>query len=60
MSSARGRGNRDDNMTKYERQKWEHVRKNKEMMESLRLHKLRAEVQPAQQNKRAKVSIVHF
>jgi hypothetical protein len=58
MSSARGRDNRDDDMIEYERQKWEQVRKNKEMVEFLHLRKLRAELQPAQQNKRAKVSLV--
>jgi hypothetical protein len=44
MSNARGRGNRDDDMNEYERQKWEQVRKNKEMVEFLHLRKLRAEL----------------
>jgi len=56
MSSARG-SNRDDGMTDYERQNWEEVARNNEKMESLRLHQLRTELQPAQQKKRAKVSV---
>jgi hypothetical protein len=39
MSSARGRGNGDDDLTEYERQKWEQVARNHEKMESLRLKK---------------------
>jgi hypothetical protein len=38
MSSARGRGYRDDDITDYERQKWEQVARNKEKVESLHLH----------------------
>jgi len=58
MSSARGRCNEDDDMTEYERQKWEQVARNQEKMDSLRLRKLSAALQPAQPNKRTKVSLV--
>jgi sensor histidine kinase YesM len=58
MSSARGRGNGDDDMTEYERQKWEQVARNKDKMKSLRLQQLRAELQPDQPNKRPKVILV--
>ena len=58
MSSARGRCNEDDGMTEYERQKWEQVARNQEKMDSLRLRKLSAALQPAQPNKRTKVSLV--
>lgn len=58
MSSARERGNRDDDMTEYERQKWEQVAQNRATMESLRLHKLSTELQASQPNKRTKVSLV--
>jgi len=55
MSSARGRCNEDNGMTEYERQKWEQVARNQEKMDSLRLCKLSAALQP---NKRTKVSLV--
>jgi hypothetical protein len=58
MSSARGRGNRDDDMTEYERQKWQQVARNQEKMDSLRLRQISATLQPAQPNKRTKVSLV--
>ncbi len=63
MSSARG--SRDEGMTEYERQKWEKVARNKEMIESLRLRQLTTALQPppqqqqpTQPNKRTKVSLV--
>jgi hypothetical protein len=58
MSSARGRGNGDDDMTMYERQKWEQVARNKEKMNSLNLCQLNAALQPPQPNKRTKVRLV--
>jgi tellurite resistance protein len=58
MSSARGRGNRDDDMTEHERQKWQQVARNQEKMDSLRLRQISATLQPAQPNKRTKVSLV--
>ena len=58
MSSARGRCNEDNVMTEYERQKWEQVARNQEKMDSLHLCKLSAALQPAQPNKRTKVSLV--
>jgi hypothetical protein len=58
MSSARGRGNRDDDMTEYERQKWQQVARNQEKIDSLRLRQISATLQPAQPNKRTKVSLV--
>jgi hypothetical protein len=57
MASARGRG-RDDDMTEYERKKWEQVARNEEMMESLRLRQLSTIDQPPQPNKRTKVSLM--
>jgi hypothetical protein len=42
MSSARGRDNGDDDMTKYERQKWQQVARNQEKMDSLRLRQISA------------------
>jgi hypothetical protein len=60
MSSARGRGNGDDDLTEYERQKWEQVARNHEKMESLRLKKMSTELQPAQPTNRIKVCIIEL
>jgi hypothetical protein len=58
MSSARGRGNEADGMTEYERQKWEHVARNQEKMDSLGVRELRAALKPVHPTKRTKVSHV--
>ena len=58
MSSVRGRGNRDDGMTEYERQKLGKVARNEEIMESLHLRKLSMTLEPPQQNKKRNVSLV--
>ena len=56
MPSARGIVSGDDDMTEYERLKWEHVARNQAKMDSLCLPKLSAECQRPQANKRKKVS----
>ena len=58
MSSTRGRGNGDDDMTEYERQKWQQVARNYEKIDSLRLRQISTALQPTQPNKRTKVSLV--
>jgi hypothetical protein len=56
MPSARG--NRDDDMSEYEKLKWARVERNNEVIESLHLRHLSTELQRSQPNKRTKVSLV--
>ena len=60
MPSARGTVSGDDDMTEYERLKWEHVARNQEKMDSLCLRKLSAECQRPQANKRKKGQYKYF